>query len=108
MTKSKLCDYYRADHKDGLIIWYENDNEEIVCTVSITEYEGQMWIGALYVSPLYRRKGLCRELLDYATFNGGNHLAVRKTNKPAIIAYSRYGFKKYDEDKTNYYMAIHR
>lgn len=104
MTKSILTNYDRFNHKDGWIVWYEKDSEEIVCTISITEHEGQMWIGAVYVSPLYRRKGICKALLDFATFNGGDHLAVRKTNSIALLAYKNYGFRIYDEDEVNFYM----
>ena len=106
MTKSKLCNYDRSEHKDGWTVWYEKDSDEIVCTLSIAEHDRQMWIGAVYVSPSYRHKGLCTALLDYAVFNGGDHLAVRKSNTPALSAYTNYGFKRYDEDKLNYYMVL--
>ena len=104
MLKNKLTNYDRHDHKDGLIVWYEKESEEIVCTLSITKHDGQTWIEAVYVSPTYRRKGICMALLDFATFHGGDHLAVRKKNIPALTAYRNYGFKTYDEDETNYYM----
>ena len=106
VIKNKLADYDRFDHKDGLVVWYEKDSEEIVCTLSLTKHDGQTWIGAVYVSPIYRRKGICMALLDFATFHGGDHLAVRKTNIPALTAYRNYGFKTYDEDDTNYYMMF--
>lgn len=104
MLKNKLADYERCEHKDGWIVWYEKESDEIVCTLSLTKYNGQMWIGAVYVAPTYRGNGMCRALLDFATFNGGDHLAVRKTNIPALTAYRNYGFKTYDEDETNYFM----
>ena len=107
MKKCKLSAYYKAVHKDGLIIWYEKQSDEIVCTVSLTEERGQTWIGSLYIAFPYRHTGLCKELLDYATFNGGDHLSARKSSRAAKI-YQTYGFKIYDEDSEYFYMTINQ
>lgn len=105
INPSKLNQFDRYIHKDGLIIWYEKGTDEIVGTLSLNMDQGQMWISSLYVSPLYRGKGICRSMLDYAVFNGGNYLRVRKGN-PALWIYKKYGFKIFDETNEYYYMRL--
>ena len=105
MQKNKLSDFDKAAHDDGLVIWYEKESDEIVCLVSLKPQQGQIWICGLYVAQKYRGLGICRELLDYATFNGGNHLSVRKSSHAAEI-YKNYGFTTYDEDDEFLYMSI--
>lgn len=87
MLKNKLTEYDKIEHSDGLIIWYQKHSEEIVGIVSLRPHNGQTWICSLYVSPDFRGLGICRDILDYATFNGGNHLSVRKTNTRAVDIY---------------------
>lgn len=105
MQKSKLSDFDKSVHDDGLVIWYEKESDEVVCLVSLTPQKGQIWICGLYVSQKYRGSGICRSLLDYVTYNGGNHLAVRKSSRAAKI-YKHYGFTTYDEDDKFLYMSI--
>lgn len=105
MQKNKLSDFDKAVHDDGLIIWYEKESDEIVCLVSLKPQQGQTWICGLYVAQKYRGLGICRALLDYATFNGGNHLSVRKSSRAAKI-YENYGFTTYDKDEKFLYMSI--
>jgi ribosomal protein S18 acetylase RimI-like enzyme len=105
MQKNKLSDFDKAVHDDGLVIWYENESDEIVCLVSLKPQRNQTWICGLYVAQKYRGLGFCKALLDYATFNGGNHLSVRKSSRAAKI-YENYGFATYDEDDDVLYMSI--
>ena len=104
MQKNKLSDFDKAVHDDGLVIWYEKESDEIVCLVSLKPQQGQTWICGLYVAQKYRGLGICRDLLDYATFNGGNHLSARKSSNTAEI-YKHYGFNIYDEDDNFFYMS---
>lgn len=106
MLKNKLTEYDKIEHSDGLIIWYQKHSEEIVGIVSLRPHNGQTWICSLYVSPDFRGLGICRDILDYATFNGGNHLSVRKTNTRAVDIYKKYGFTAYDDDDDCWYMSI--
>ena len=106
MQKSKLSDYYKVNHSDGLVIWYEKDSDEIVCTIALSEESGQIWVHSLYVSPTYRNRGICFSLSDYAIFNGADHLRVLKSNIRAEHTYKSYGFEVYDSNSTHTYMRI--
>ena len=105
MLKNKLSNFDKVSHDDGLIIWYEKESEEIVCLVSLKPQQGQIWICGLYVSEKYRGSGICRSLLDYATFNGGTHLSARASSRAAEI-YKHYGFVTYDADDKFLYMSV--
>ncbi len=71
--------------------------------------EGQMWMDSVYVSPTYRKEGLCKAMLDYVTFvNGCNHISVRKSNERAFGIYKKYGFEVYDSSNGYFYMNLER
>ena len=107
MKKSILCCFYKSIHTDGLIVWYENDTDEVVCMIRPFASEGQMWVDSVYVSPTYRKKGLCKAMLDYVTFvNGCDHLSVRKSNERAFKIYKKYGFEVYDSSGEYSYMSL--
>lgn len=102
--KNKLSNYDREEVVKNFFIWHDGD--ELVATVRIRDLECAKWICGVYVSPKYRKQGLCYALLDVATMFGGRVLSVYKTNKIAKHAYEKYGFKVFDENDKFYYLKL--
>lgn len=107
MKKSILCNFYKLTYAEGLIMWYESGTDEVVCMIKSGMENGRMWISSVYVSPDYRKRGLCKAMLDYVVFTEGcERIAVRKNNERALQIYKKYGFETYAQDGEWLYMSL--
>lgn len=70
------------------------------------DIDTEKWITNVFISPSYRQRGLCYDLLDIATILGGCKISVRKQNKIALHTYLRYGFTVFDENEEYLYLRI--
>lgn len=75
------------------------------------DFEKHFWLG-IYIGEKFRGKGLSKIILNNLLISGKKlgldsiHLSVYKSNKTAIKAYNKQGFKAYKEDTNSYYMKI--
>lgn len=78
--------------------WFDGDN--LVAYLILNHNDGKiLWITALEVTPEYRGYQLGNQLIDFATLQGAQALAVAKDNEIAIKMYESKGFKISEESK---------
>ena len=107
----RIYNKYKDQCKDLKHIDYKNDHAYILLdksewvglvAVDTNKDDGNKWITAIVVNPSYRGKRISYQLLDFAINQfGANSLTVTKSNKVAIHAYEKIGFKIINQSKVD-------
>lgn len=88
-------------------VWIDN-NQQLVGLINTQEKDDDYkWIISFEVFGKYKGQGLSRQILNVAVKQlGVTHLSVNRSNQVAIKLYKSYGFRKYKETDTMYFMTI--
>ena len=90
----KNCDGYMYLDGDNLACFYNTEHKD----------NGEYWIQAIEVLPLYKNYSLGTQLLKKCESLGANRLSVNKSNKVAINMYKKNGWKEYDNSDSMIFM----
>ena len=91
----KNCDGYMYLDGDNLACFYNTEHKD----------NGEYWIQAIEVLPLYKNYSLGTQLLKKCESLGANRLSVNKSNKVAINMYKKNGWKEYDNSDSMIFMS---
>ena len=92
--RTKNCDGYMYLDGDNLACFYNTEHKD----------NGEYWIQAIEVLPLYKNYSLGTQLLKKCESLGANRLSVNKSNKVAINMYKKNGWKEYDNSDSMIFM----
>ena len=93
--RTKNCDGYMYLDGDNLACFYNTEHKD----------NGEYWIQAIEVLPLYKNYSLGTQLLKKCESLGANRLSVNKSNKVAINMYKKNGWKEYDNSNNMIFMS---
>lgn len=93
--RTKNCDGYMYLDGDNLACFYNTEHKD----------NGEYWIQAIEVLPLYKNYSLGTQLLKKCESLGTNRLSVNKSNKVAINMYKKNGWKEYDNSDSMIFMS---
>ena len=93
--RTKNCDGYMYLDGDNLACFYNTERKD----------NGEYWIQAIEVLPLYKNYSLGTQLLKKCESLGANRLSVNKSNKVAINMYKKNGWKEYDNSDSMIFMS---
>ena len=93
--RTKNCDGYMYLDGDNLACFYNTEHKD----------NGEYWIQAIEVLPLYKNYSLGTQLLKKCESLGANRLSVNKSNKVAINMYKKNGWKEYDNSDSMIFMS---
>ena len=101
--KDQCKDLKHIDYKnDHAYIFLDKDNWVGLVAVDDKKNDGNVWITAIVVNPQYRGQKISYHLLDFAVNQfHANALTVTKSNKVAIHAYEKCGFKIVNQSAVN-------
>ena len=91
----KNCDGYMYLDGDNLVCFYNTEHKD----------NGEYWIQAIEVLPLYKNYSLGTQLLKKCESLGANRLSVNKSNKVAINMYKKNDWKEYDSSDNMIFMS---
>ena len=93
--RTKNCDGYMYLDGDNLACFYNTEHKD----------NGEYWIQAIEVLPLYKNYSLGTQLLKKCESLGANRLSVNKSNKVAINMYKKNGWEEYDNSNSMIFMS---
>ena len=92
--RTKNCDGYMYLDGDNLACFYNTEHKD----------NGEYWIQAIEVLPLYKNYSLGTQLLKKCESLGADKLSVNKSNEVAINMYKKNGWKEYDSSDNMIFM----
>ena len=96
MSQNKtLQDYYNLSNFENVYGFMYLDNDEFVASISVVEYNNDVYIDSIIIQDDYVSHGLFEQLIDVAIFDlGATIVNVSDDDKSKIEIYERCGFIK--------------